>query len=275
MTEEPQTPDDTQLDASPRWADLAPSEAILSALDHAGPRRALQESEQNIKRAWSERFANSCAVAVANELRTLGLSRYDIRPVSLQEGTEPLTPLGQVDQKRIDVTVTHELLGLELGFSLKGLNFQDNKAKNFDKNLTGRMYELSDEMRAVHERLPHAFMVGIFFLPLESVDDKKSKDSNSSFANAVIKLRARTGRLDVSLAGQAAKCDAAYVALYADHDCSLARPGVCRFFDVENDPPKRYRPKTSLTLGLREMVHDVLGKVRNEKAMAWSQPEPD
>ena len=96
----------------------------------------------------------------------------DDPPLSLADGTEPLTPLGSGTRKRIDVTVVDEILGLEIGVSLKGLNFRDEGSGNFDKNLTGRLYELGDEMRLVHEHLPHAFMAGVLLLPIEAAVDK-------------------------------------------------------------------------------------------------------
>ena len=144
---------------------------MIAALDHAGV-RPRPGASHNDKRNWSGRFANRCAVSFADCFRRTGLTKKTIRPVSLAEGTEPLTPLGSGTRKRIDVTVVDEILGLEIGVSLKGLNFRDEGSGNFDKNLTGRLYELGDEMRLVHEHLPHAFMAGILLLPIEAALDK-------------------------------------------------------------------------------------------------------
>ena len=172
------------MEADLRWSDLESQADIVAALAHAGQRP--ESGTQNDKRGWSERFANGCAVAFANQFRQSALEKKRILPLSLQQGTEPLTPLGSGTSKRIDVTVADPVLGLELGVSLKGLNFRDAKSGNFDKNLTGRLYELADEVRLVHEHLPHAFMVGVIFLPIASTIDKTEK-GNSSFANAVVK----------------------------------------------------------------------------------------
>jgi hypothetical protein len=68
-------------------------------------------------------------------------------------------------RKQIDVVVSRELVGLQIGVSLKGLNFRDGDGGNFDKNLTGRLYELRDEVSTVHDYLPRAFMAGLFFVP--------------------------------------------------------------------------------------------------------------
>lgn len=260
-----------------QWAQLAPEPAIVAALNHAGP-RPHHTAHQNVKRAWSERFANGCAIAVADELRQQpGLKeKKRILPLDLGSGTEPLTPLGAGTQKRIDVTVADPLLGLEIGVSLKGYNFRDGKANNYDKNLTGRLYELGDEVRLVHEHLPHAFMVGMLFLPLESADDKKSEKSASSFARTVIKLRERTGRLDPALHAHASRCDDGYVALYVigEEDDLYAR-GVCRFVNVSTNPPMRGRPRIDDTLSLAEVVEDVVRKATDSAAIEWGEAETD
>jgi hypothetical protein len=253
-----------------RWMDLSPDEGILAALDHAGSRPEMGTQDQ--KRGWSERFANGCAIAVAAVLRKSAVGDRLIRPKSLSEGTEPLTPLGAGTSKRIDVTVVDSVLGLEIGVSLKGLNFRDGSSGNFDKNLTGRLYELGDEVRLVHEHLPRAFMVGMFFLPVEAATDKVS--GNSSFANAVVKLRARTGRLDPSIGAQALRCDASYVGLYSVDaaDTSISR-GVVRFLDVNNNPPRRGRPQVEHTFSLEEVVADFVAKATFSSNISWAEPE--
>ena len=255
-----------------RWVELAPDPEIAGALDHAGQRP--ENGQQNEKRGRSERFANGCAVAVARELRASSLRSKLILPRSLDEGTEPLTPLGSGTSKRIDVTVVDSVLGLEIGVSLKGLNFRDSSSRNYDKNLTGRLYELADEVRLVHEHLPRAFMVGVFFLPLEAATDKI--DGNSSFANTVLKLRGRTGRLDPAIGAHASKCDAAYVGLYAtgDEPGNYAR-GVARFINVERNPPRRGRPKVSDTLSLGEVVEEFVARATFTAGLDWAEAESE
>lgn len=255
------------------WRDLEPDQKMLSALDHAGQRPL--DGNQNEKRHWSERLANACAVAIADELRDSALSNKKILPGSLAGGTEPLTPLGAGTSKRIDVTVADAVLGLELGFSLKGLNFRDSGAGNFDKNLTGRLYELGDEVRMVHEHLPHAFMAGVFFLPLDSTIDKTDR-AQSSFAHTVIKLRERTGRLDAALAAHAPRCDSSWVGLYTVGDEAQGFPrGIVRFFNVGNAPPRRGRPRVETTLSLTEMVQAVVGAATFTSNVEYAEPEPD
>jgi hypothetical protein len=256
------------------WADLEPDEEILAALYHAGDRP--EAGDQNEKRHWSERFAHASAVAIANEVRRCRQlpSAKKVLPLSLAQGTEPLTPLGAGTTKRIDVTVADPVLGLELGFSLKGLNFKDAGSGNYDKNLTGRLYELGDEVRMVHEHLPHAFMVGVFFLPMECTADKST--GQSSFAHTVAKLRDRTGRLDFALAGHAPRCDSSWVALYTlgIEPQGFAR-GLARFFNVQGAPPHRGRPQVDLTLSLKGMVDSVVAEATGTTGRRFSDPEPE
>jgi hypothetical protein len=102
-----------------RWRDLGPEDWLIEALDHAGPRPP-GDADQNTKRRWSERFADACAIAFADALRSVGLPRKSIKPLDFATGTEPLTPLGTGVRKRIDVTVVDPMLGLEIGVSLAG-----------------------------------------------------------------------------------------------------------------------------------------------------------
>lgn len=261
----------SELFKAERWSDLHPEQGIARALEQAGPRNS--DGNQNAKRHWSETFANGCAVAIADQFRQSEVNNKKILPIDLESGTEPLTPLGAGTSKRIDVTVADPVLGLELGASLKGLNFRDARSGNFDKNLTGRLYELGDEVRLVHEHLPHAFMVGIFFLPIESAEDKTAR-ANSSFANTVIKLRERTGRLDAALAGHASRCDLSFVALYTTGDEGMGYPpGVTRFLNVENPPPRRGRPRVEDTCSLKEVVDEAVARATYTKGIQWADPE--
>jgi hypothetical protein len=256
-----------------RWSDLEPEAGILDALEHAGMRP--EEAGQNEKRHWSESFADGCAIAIADEFRRSTVRGKRILPKDLSSGTEPLTPLGSGTKKRIDVTVADPVLGLEIGASLKGFNFKDRNSGNYDKNLTGRLYELADEVRLVHEHLPYAFMVGVFFLPLDATKDKSDR-AMSSFAHTVIKLRERTGRLDVSLAGHAPRCDAAFVGLYTIGDEEESYPaGLARFLDVTEAPPRRGRPIVEATLSLGEIVGEIVARATFQGDAVWSDREED
>lgn len=255
-----------------RWADLAPDPGISAALAYAGSRPTAAAS-QDEKRRWSERFADYCAVSFAECFRRGSLQNKVIKPLTIEEGTEPLTPLGSGTSKRIDVTIVDQILGLEIGASLKGLNFRDKRSGNFDKNLTGRLYELGDEMRVVHDHLPHAFMAAVLLLPIEAALDK-SDAAPSSFAHAVRKLRERTGRLDPALAAHSSRCDAGFVGLYSDGTAGFVY-GVARFFDVLGKPPRRGRPLVVETLDMQQVADLVTERARYEEGIDWGFSEPD
>lgn len=258
-----------------RWSDLEPDPALVRALAHAGVRPL--DGHQDAKRRWSERFADACAVAFGQELqKSTKLRGRSVAPVEIGQGTESLVPLGRGTSKRIDVIVVDRVMGLEIGVSLKGLNFRDSRSDNFDKNLTGRLYELGDEVRLVHEHLPHAFMTGVFFLPLDAASDK-SDLGDSSFARTVMKLRERTGRLDAALAGHAARCDSAYVALYSTgEETGGFRPGLLRLVNVSTmAPPRRGRPQVVQSMSLQEVAAEIVASATHSEKIAWADPEPD
>lgn len=274
MTKLDDSPDQDHSHAAKLWSDLFPDPAIVEALAHAGERP--EDGDQNAKRRWSEKFAHACAVAFARELRSCAeLRGKTITPAAIGDGTEALVPLGAGANKRVDVTVVDRILGLEIGLSLKGLNFRDSGGNQFDKNLTGRMYELADEVRLVHEWLPRAFMAAVFFLPLESTVDKTPRAA-SSFARTVTNLRERSGRIDPSLSGQASRCDSAYVALYTTGaDLSGYPAGLVRLVNVKTPPPRRGRPRIADTLSIREAVEQIVGQATFSAEAEWGEPEFD
>ncbi|MFO7856344.1 MAG: hypothetical protein R6V44_14230 [Paracoccaceae bacterium] len=256
------------------WRDLAPEPGILAALDHADG--GTGGKGQSGKRNWSERFAAGCAVAIADGLRAekrrrRQLARKIVRPESLAGGVEPITPLTSTISKKVDVTLTDPNLGLEIGFSLKGLNSPDDG--RYGKNLTGRCYELSDEVRLIHRYLPRCVMVGIFFMPLEAAADAKS--GPSTFARTFEALRERSGRAGSLHGEDHFRCDHAFVGLY----CRTARDdigrGACRFAPVEEDPPMNGRPKVGTTLSLESMVARVLDAATESRLSLWAAPETD
>ena len=204
---------------------------------------------------------------IADELRTHAAirRRYEVLPNEHGGGQESFTPLGYNKGKRIDVVVSGSLVGLQIGVSLKGLNFADDASGNHDKNLTGRLYELRDEVSTVHDYLPRSFMAAVFFLPVAGCRDKAS---SSSFAHLVAELRARTGRLDPSVPAHAWRCDFSAVGLYAPGDpiddyWGVSR-GVARYFPLQDQdgrdslPPKRGLPRVDTTLALSGLVDQLI-----------------
>lgn len=268
-----------------RWADLRPEPGMIAALEHADvetsraaieaeatriasagltkeQRKREREPLRDMRKRWSERLANGSATMIADEIRghRVITRRFRVAPLPDGSGQETFWPLGYRSGKRIDVVVAGELAGLQLGASLKGLNFRDDEGGNFDKNLTGRLYELADEMSTVHRHLPRAQMAGIFFLPVEACFDKGT--GQSSFAHTVLELRRRSAR-DPADPAHLSRCDYAAVGLYspggdADLERSIDR-GVVRFFPVHQGPPRRGVPPVENTLSLSDLADAMLG----------------
>jgi len=257
----------------------------LDRADEAVPRRDAINGARKERNNWSNRFADACAVMVASQVRSHRAFRdFFVRPT--EDGpAEPLTFAAGDREKKVDVVVSSIVSGLQVGFSLKGLNFRDAGGLQFDKNLTGRTYELQDEVSVIHRYQPAAFLVALYFMPLGSTEDKRSDRSPSSFARAVGHLRARTGRLDATLPSQMDRVDMAAIALYVPGDVEaigefeyrddVAR-GVVRYFDVEVDPPRRGRPRLETTLDLAGLVDLVAARVRpTDDHINWATPEPN
>ena len=269
-----------------KWSDLDPDPGLLRVLDIAdagGTRSRALRSTGSTKNNWSNRFADACASMVAAELRSnRAFEAFVIRPAA-DGPAEPLTFVAGEREKKVDVVVSSIVSGLQVGFSLKGMNFRDSKGLQFDKNLTGRTYELQDEASVIHRYQPAAFLVALYFMPIAATVDKRSENSPSSFARAVSHLRARTGRIDPTLPSQADRVDMAVVALYVPGDSEQIgdyeyaddlRRGVVRYFDVTADPPRRGRPRVETTLDLAGLVARVAERVRpRDDLVDWADPE--
>lgn len=262
-----------------RWTDLSPEIAMTAALDFAesaAPRVTALAGGREPKHRWSNRFADACAQMVADELRRHPrLSKFEIRPNEDGTGREARTFIAAGKKKQVDVIAATLASGLQVGFSLKGLNFV-GPGGNYDHNLTGRTYELQDEVGAIHEYQAAAFVVGLYFLPVLAAEDKTS--APSSFARTVAHLRARTGRLDHTLPSQLRRCDAAAVALYAAGDPGEEiERGVVRYLDVFDAPPRRGRPRVETTLTLPQLVNRFAEmQARDEiEEIDWADPETE
>lgn len=266
-----------------RWDELVPEVGMIAALDHADvetsraaieteaariiaagltkeQRKREREPLRDMRKRWSERLANAAATMIAASIRghrVIG-SRFRVSPREDGTGQETFFPLGYRSGKRIDVAVSGELAGLQLGASLKGLNFRDDESGYIDKNMTGRLYELADEMTTVHRHLPRAHLAGILFLPVDACFDKAGQ---CSFAHVVLELRRRSGR-DPADPGHLSKCDFAAVGVYSPGGASDAERnierGVVRFFPVDLAPPRRGMPPVENTLSLTELTDRLL-----------------
>lgn len=252
------------------WNQMDPDPRFLSALDTAGEMPMVGSTSD--KRNWGTRFADACAVMFANELRSNPTFRsLEIRPNADGSGKEALTGVGGRGKKKVDVIASSLASGLQVALSLKAENFSHEDA--YGKNLTNRLYELQDEVRAIHEYQPRAYVVGVFFLPLGTVADRRVR---SSFARAVASLRARTGRIDFSLPTQLNRLDWSVVGIYVPH----AEPqgparGVVRYFDIFTKPPRVGRPKIDSTMTIEGVVSKIAHEFQKDagEIMEWAEPE--
>jgi hypothetical protein len=116
--------------------------------------------------------------------------------------------------KKIDVLVGDLIAGLQIAVSLKGVGFRDRAQLGFGKNITGRLYELENEARRLHEYRPQAVVVGLYFVPIGAVDDKKTSRTPSGFADIVTNVRALCGRSDPHRQDEWHRIDLGFVGLY-------------------------------------------------------------
>jgi hypothetical protein len=236
----------------------------------------LDTASQNDKKNWSNQFADECAVMFADCLRSikhLSKSSFEIYPTENKEKVEYLTGArGRGKGKRVDVAVTSRSAGLQIGVSLKGGNFLDS-GSGFGKNITGRLYELLDETKAIHEYHPHSMICCVYLFPLQASMDKPKK---STFAKAVSALRSHTGRTDVFSVSQLGKFDKAYIGLYVHpSDSEGFVPNSIRFFDVEDSPPKVGRPKIKNTLSLSDLCLEIVEYYKGGEGVEIEYSDPE
>jgi hypothetical protein len=277
----------TQLGS--RWAALDPDERLLAALERADHNGTYQwagaEGTVHDKRNWSNRFADTCAQMVAPLVRqalgTLG-APADLVVLPTSGGSaEPPVILGEGSRKRIDVAVVHQLGGLRIDLSFKGLNFRDLRGDHYDKNLTGRTYELENEVRQVRQLQPSAYIFALYWMPLPGASDKTTGES--SFTRTLLHLRARLHKGPPGTVRESDRIDGAGVALYAPTDVHLAgheivKRGVLRCADAFVDPPRRGRPRVDATLPIDGLVENWVRTYLEGVGVAtpdWAQAETD
>jgi hypothetical protein len=234
-------------------------------LGSAGDRaKAITATE---KKNYAERLSRALANRVARELRA---TFPDILPSADGKGQESRARTSK-GYKKLDVNYSTPELGLGLGISIKTINFIDAKTKRYTKNYTRADGELRAEASDYHERQPYAVMAALIFLPADSCDDGDPKgNAPSSFGQAVTIFRFRAGRLkpmDPSLL-----FERVFIGLY---ETGKPRFGEVAFFDVMDAPPKRGRPKKTLTFD--EVIGEIVETydARNRPQFRWADAEPE
>lgn len=174
---------------------LTPHQRVLKQLSHL-PKKPSDSETQEKKKGYSEKVSQIIAVALADELRQIGL--HQTRPtepgLTDQSGAERRMA-GGLGAKKVDVTWATAEGGLMFGVSIKSINFRDKKSGNFQKNLTNRRGDMLFECVTLHRRFPYAVLFGVFLLDGEADKDGTDK-RDSTFTNAHEHFGLFTGRDD-------------------------------------------------------------------------------
>lgn len=259
---------------------------VKAALRGAGPRPE-PTGDRGEKKNYAQRLSNQLAQTVADALRP----RYpNITPTATGAGQEAAIDVAK-GRKRLDVKALDPTLGLTLCVSIKTYSFRDfspssGRLGRWTKNIVRNDHELRGEAMVLHQRQPYSVLVAVMFEPFATCADgdpsRLSDSAKSSFAHHVTTLSKRAGRgkrpvlggadrLWVDLGAEDTRYDLfekVYICLYDDE-------GACRFFDVEESPPRNGRPPDSQTLSFAEFVDAVHAEVerRNRFAPTWSEPD--
>lgn len=210
--------------------------------------RAAAAEVRELKKNYAESLSRSIAEKFANALR---IDFPGILPDEHGRGHESPARASK-RAKKLDVNYSNPFIGLGLGLSIKTLNFRDPKSQRYTKNFTRVDNEWRAEASDYHERQPYAVMIGVLFLPLDSVEDAKGKH-HSSFAGAVTVFRHRSGRREPG--DRTELFERLFIALY---DTDLIKQGLVRFFDVSEPPPRSGAPSKLLDFS------DVIRSVRRD-----------
>lgn len=174
----------------PRVDDL-----LLAAIRELGAKPP-EDSPQSVKKRYSERLSEVAAFALADELRQRGLSgTLPQRPGAGQRSGAERRMAGGIGAKKVDVTWATEESGLLFAISIKSINWQDPRTRNYQKNLVNRRGDMLIEAVTLHRRFPYAVLAGFIFLDKGAALDATDR-RRSTFHNAHHRLKLFTGRPD-------------------------------------------------------------------------------
>lgn len=202
------------------------AEVVADALTAAGD-RPKESDKQAVKNKYAIAFAEKMAQLVADDLRPRlrGIEATTKRSAGSVRG-----------KKQLDINFSTPQIGLALGISLKSVHIREAaSSRRYTHNLKRNEEELRIEAAGYHKRQPYAVMIGVLFLPFDSVSDGR-RDNPSSFGSWVRHLRPYAGRSGPS--DEVDRLERIYIALYQPNGTDL------RFFDVQSDPPKNQCPPT-------------------------------
>jgi hypothetical protein len=173
----------------------------------------------------------------------------EILPLPDGTGHESVTKGHHHRPKRLDVNFSTPELGLELGVSIKAVNFPDRDTHWYGHNFDRIEHELLAEAAVIHYRQPFAILVGLLFFPSDAYEKPSPGRDASSFARAVERFRPRARRRDHTDPHDL--LDAIFIGVYV-----LDGPerGEVRFFEVTEDPPRYGPPPADRSLTLDELA---------------------
>lgn len=221
---------------------------LLAAVRATGD-KPLDTAAAPTKKNWNQKLSDNLALAIAAELRDLGMdTALPAEPgqVGLSGAERRLS--GGIGAKKVDVSWATEESGLIFAISVKTIMFRDNSTGNYQKNLTNRRGDMLIESVTLHRRFPYAVLAAFLFFDVGAASDDthpdgRTKKRKSTFKNAFPRLRLFTGRNDP--AGREEQFEKFFVFLL---DSNLFSPSI-RAFEV-NDGEK----EVELDAALAEMI---------------------
>lgn len=185
---------------------------IADALIAAGT-RPLEDDKQPQKNKYAVAFAERMAQLIAEDFSPLlhGIEATTKRSAGSVTG-----------KKQLDINFSTPQIGLALGISLKSVHIRE-KGGRYTHNLKRNEEELRIEAAGYHKRQPYAVMVGVLFLPFDSVNDGR-RGNPSSFGSWVRHLRPYTGRTGPT--DEVDKLELIYIGLYQPDGGEIGRAHV-------------------------------------------------
>lgn len=207
---------------------------LLAAVKAAGTKPG-DADKQADKKNWNQRLSDGLALAIAAELRDLGMdTALPAEPGQIGLSGAERRLSGGIGAKKVDVSWATEESGLIFAISIKTIMFRDNATKNYQKNLTNRRGDMLIESVTLHRRFPYAVLAAFMFFDVGAETDDLNADGSpkkrkSTFRNAFPRLRLFTGRDDP--AGREEQFEKFFVLLL---DSNPFSPSI-RAYEV-NDP---------------------------------------
>jgi hypothetical protein len=271
---------------------IDPNHPLLATLDSVEPKPQPRDSRDE-KKNYAQRLSNGLAQLMADALRA---DFPTITPTVEGAGQESAVAVDK-GNKRLDVKVTDEPLGLILNVSIKTYSFQDYSPKNdrlgrWTKNIVRNDLELRGEAMVLHQRQPYSVLVGLMFEPLEICDDgdpeRASDAGKSSFAHHVSVLSKRSGRGGGPSTGERPAPSSTMAPRTRDMTSSSESSSVCTDTTERIEGPSgssTWRTRLPATAGLATpspLTFDALIGVvkeevnrRNSFAPTWDDPSVD